>query len=153
MSSRDITSLPFPVFGVFVKEQILRNAKLSSKLLSSISYCNQTKNLSSASFSDFSILKAFLVNIHPPKPTFLILQFQGDGVTYIWIETDPKLVVMAFKSSKIVPWEGNHCADGLANLGLSLDRLTLWHEVPQVISDSFKLNKLGKPLCRVILRE
>ncbi|MCI27228.1 glycerol-3-phosphate dehydrogenase, partial [Trifolium medium] len=32
---------------------------------------NQTKNLSSASLSDFSILKAFLVNIHPPKPTFV----------------------------------------------------------------------------------
>ncbi|MCI27336.1 glycerol-3-phosphate dehydrogenase, partial [Trifolium medium] len=32
---------------------------------------NQTNLTSSTSIRDFSILKAFLVTIHPPKPSFL----------------------------------------------------------------------------------
>jgi hypothetical protein len=46
--------------------------------------------------------------------------------------------------------EGNHCADGLANIGLSLDRLTFWFDVPLVIKEKFDWNKLGKPYFRVV---
>ncbi|CAJ2657526.1 unnamed protein product [Trifolium pratense] len=73
------------------------------------------------------------------------------GWINLWIETDSMLVVLAFKSSKVVRWtlrnrwdnclyllssmsllvthiyrEGNHCADKLANLGLSLHSKAWW---------------------------
>jgi hypothetical protein len=82
---------------------------------------------------------------------------------------------MTFNSSNLVPWslcnrwfnflklvrnlniivshifrEGNQCADRLPNIGLTLDRFTLWNEVPHIISDSFLFNKLGKPFYRVV---
>jgi ribonuclease HI len=69
--------------------------------------------------------------------------------TNLWIETDSILVTLALKSSHIVPWqlknrwenclilisniyflithifrEGNHCADKLATLGLSVINFT-----------------------------
>ncbi|GAU47191.1 hypothetical protein TSUD_350560 [Trifolium subterraneum] len=93
----------------------------------------------------------------------------------LWLETDSTLVVLAFKSSLLVPWalsnrwrncllltqsmnfivshifrEGNFCADGLANVGLFLDRLTFWNEIPFVIKDNFDANRLGKPFFRVV---
>jgi hypothetical protein len=93
----------------------------------------------------------------------------------LWIETDSSHVVMAYKSPILVPWnlrnrwyncmtnlthmniivshifrEGNHCADGLANLGLSLGRLTLWFELPHQIKENFDCNRLGKPFFRVV---
>jgi len=68
------------------------------------------------------------------------------GWNHIWLETDSVLVTLAFKSKKIVPWQlrnrwenclhlissmsffvthiyrkGNHCADQLTNIGLSLN--------------------------------
>jgi hypothetical protein len=46
--------------------------------------------------------------------------------------------------------EGNFCADGLANVGLTLDNLTIRYEVPQIIRDHVTANKLGKPYFRVI---
>ncbi|CAJ2628490.1 unnamed protein product [Trifolium pratense] len=80
----------------------------------------------------------------------------------LWLETDSTLVVMAFKSSELVPWElsnrwmncnlltrnmnfvvshvyreGNQCADGLANIGLNLDRLTIWFDIPSEIRSFF----------------
>jgi ribonuclease HI len=94
----------------------------------------------------------------------------------LWLETDSTLVVLAFKSSSLVPWvlsnrwhncllltqsmnfivshifrEGNFCADGLANIGLFLDRLTFWNELPLVIKDNFDADRLGKPFFRVVL--
>jgi len=67
------------------------------------------------------------------------------GYNYLWLETDSKLVYLALISPFIVPWtlrnrwnnclvfvsnihftfshvyrEGNACADGMANLGLTL---------------------------------
>ncbi|CAJ2645702.1 unnamed protein product [Trifolium pratense] len=89
------------------------------------------------------------------------------GWRNMWIESDSMLVVNAYKSSNIVPWslsnrwfnciklaghmniivshifrEGNHCADRLANVGLNLDKLTLWNDIPFVIKDSFESNRL-----------
>jgi hypothetical protein len=46
--------------------------------------------------------------------------------------------------------EGNSCADGLVNVGLSLDRLTFWNEIPLVIKEIFEANRIGKPLFRVV---
>jgi hypothetical protein len=42
--------------------------------------------------------------------------------------------------------ECNQCADGLANIGLSLDSFTIWNELPQQISSFsyFVDNKLDK---------
>jgi ribonuclease HI len=95
--------------------------------------------------------------------------------TNLWLETDSTLVVMTFRSPQLVPWflsnrwhncihttlfmnsivshvfrEGNFCADGLANVGLTLDNLTIRYEVPQIIRDHVTANKLGKPYFRVI---
>ena len=77
---------------------------------------------------------------------------------YLWIEPDSMLVTLAFKSSKLVPWhlqnrwdncihvissmdfmvthiyrEGNHCADKLANIGLSSQSFTWWDQMPTQI--------------------
>jgi hypothetical protein len=46
--------------------------------------------------------------------------------------------------------EGNQCADGLANFGLNLDCFTIWNEIPQVIRESFVVNKLGSPNFRFV---
>jgi ribonuclease HI len=79
-----------------------------------------------------------------------------------WIETDSNLVVLAFKSYTLVPWdlsnrwlncirltsgmnfvvthvyrEENQCADGLANIGLTTDIFTIWYEIPSQILGFF----------------
>ncbi|CAJ2636606.1 unnamed protein product [Trifolium pratense] len=93
----------------------------------------------------------------------------------LWLESDSTLVVMTFNSSVLVPWElsnrwrnclritrsmnfvvshvyreGNQCADGLTNIGLTIDRFTIWNELPQQISGFFVDNSLGKPSFRLI---
>jgi len=82
--------------------------------------------------------------------------------THLWLELDSSLLVNAFKSNSMVPWylrnrwfnflclimnmnfivshifrEGNQCVDSLANLGLSLDHLTCWFNLPSFIHKSF----------------
>jgi hypothetical protein len=73
----------------------------------------------------------------------------------LWLESNSTLVVKNFfSSSTLVPWilgnrwlnclkltrninfvvshvfrQGNQCADGLANIGLSIDRLTVWYDI------------------------
>ncbi|CAJ2662070.1 unnamed protein product [Trifolium pratense] len=200
---------------------------------------NLTNKLSSTALRDFTTLKRFNVNIHPPNPTsikeviwqppfFDWVKCNTDGAfnaatsacgglfrnsdaaflcgfavntdnassafsaelcgamqaieiaafknwNNLWLETDSTLVVKAFKSSSLVPWalrnrwlncllltqsmnfvvshvfrEGNFCADSLAHIGLTLDRLTIWNDVPLVIKDSFEANRLGKPFFRVV---
>jgi ribonuclease HI len=89
------------------------------------------------------------------------------GWSYLWLKSD-MLVVHAFSYARIVPWslrnhwdkcllltsnmnfyvshifrEGNHCADKLANLGLSL------HDIPSVLVDDFDRNRLGMPYYRL----
>lgn len=89
--------------------------------------------------------------------------------------TDSKLVVLAFQSGSIVPWqlrqrwkyclftiqsmdfvvshifrEGNHCADKLANLGISLIDLVWLNDVHNSIIDDFAKNKLGLPCFRIV---
>jgi hypothetical protein len=46
--------------------------------------------------------------------------------------------------------EGNFCVDGLANIGLSYDRFTIWNEIRLVIKDIFEIDRLGKPFFRVV---
>jgi ribonuclease HI len=95
------------------------------------------------------------------------------GWSHLWLESDSMLVVHAFSSSKIVPWplrnrwnnclllisnmnfyvshifrEGNHCADKLANLGLSLPDFTWWDCIPPLLLDDFGRNRLGMPYYR-----
>jgi hypothetical protein len=86
------------------------------------------------------------------------------------METDSKLVQLAFKSLAIIPWqlsnrwqncltltrsmnffvthifrEGNTCADALANLGLNTDTFIWWDLPPLHIAPDFYYNKLGYP--------
>lgn len=74
---------------------------------------------------------------------------------YLWLELNSMLVVNAFKNHALVPWklrnrwdnclnmicsinfivshilrEENQCADYLANIGLTLNVLTVWLELP-----------------------
>jgi len=92
------------------------------------------------------------------------------GWNHIWLETDSMSVTLAFKSRTIVPWnlknrwencmylttrmsffvihvyrEGNHCADQLANVGLSLNTSFWWDHVPHQIREAFTRNRLGLP--------
>ena len=41
--------------------------------------------------------------------------------------------------------EGNCCADQLANIGLNLDHLKIWMELPVCIRGTFVRNRLGMP--------
>lgn len=88
----------------------------------------------------------------------------------LWLETDSKLVYLAFKSSKIVPWslrnrwdnclhllsmfrfnvthiyrEGNQCADKLANIGLSLSSHFWFPTIPSQIQADYVKDRLGLP--------
>jgi ribonuclease HI len=88
----------------------------------------------------------------------------------LWLETDSKLVVLAFKNASIVPWqlsnrwsnclvltsrmnfvvshifrEGNQSADALANLGL-LSLEPLWNVVlPRQVREFFVRELIGFP--------
>ena len=93
----------------------------------------------------------------------------------LWLETDSKLVVSTFKSNSIVRWqlrqrwnqcillsqsmdfvvthiykEGNHCADKLANLGLTSTEMVWLTNVHLSITDDFARNKLGQPCFRFV---
>ncbi|CAJ2663194.1 unnamed protein product [Trifolium pratense] len=93
--------------------------------------------------------------------------------SHLWIESDSKLVSLAFKSPNIIHWklknrwmnciymtrnmsfiishiyrEGNHCADKLANLGLSLQGFTWWTSAPVEIREDLTRNRLGFPYFR-----
>ncbi|WJX52536.1 hypothetical protein P8452_38639 [Trifolium repens] len=95
------------------------------------------------------------------------------GWSHLWLESDSMLVVQAFSFAKIVPWalrnrwdncllkisnmnfyvshiyrEGNHCADKMANLGLSLPVFSWWNQVPSVLLDDFGKNRFGMPYYR-----
>jgi len=90
----------------------------------------------------------------------------------LWLETDSQLVILAFKSSSVVPWilrnrwhnclfrlrymrfivshiyrEGNACADSLANLGLSLNtNVVFWSDdIHDFIRGEYTRNRLGMP--------
>ncbi|GAU48979.1 hypothetical protein TSUD_245700 [Trifolium subterraneum] len=104
----------------------------------------------------------------------LAFQFHWHNV---WLETDSVLVVSAFnKPTALVPWqlrnrwknaihkaksmnviishifrESNQVADLLANHGLNVDTICLWHSIPLFAKDSFEKNKLGVPCFRISL--
>jgi len=92
------------------------------------------------------------------------------GFSNVWLESDSKLVVMAFKSKLVVPWElrnrwenclhltynmrfcvshiyreGNTWADRLANFGLSLSSFDIfWFDViPKFVRGEYIRNRLG----------
>jgi ribonuclease HI len=92
----------------------------------------------------------------------------------LWVECDSRLVVSAFKNPNIIPWhlqnrwlncitkiksmnfcishiyrEGNHCADKLASLGLTLNDYTWWNIAPLIIRKDLVSNRLGLPFFRV----
>jgi ribonuclease HI len=94
---------------------------------------------------------------------------------YLWLESDYVLVIKAFNNHSLVPWnlrnrwnncmlklrnmnflathvyrEGNHCADTLANLGLHLNELTVWFEIPLCIRGHYAQNRLGLPSFRFV---
>lgn len=97
------------------------------------------------------------------------------GWNYLWLELDSAMVVHALKHNSQVPcklrnrWrnctqiiknmnfivshvyrEGNQCADGLANIGLTLDNYTTWNAIPSSLLSAFVLNKLGWPNFRFV---
>ncbi|KEH20501.1 hypothetical protein MTR_8g479410 [Medicago truncatula] len=44
--------------------------------------------------------------------------------------------------------EGNCCADALANIGLTLDHLTIWLDLPDCVRGFYTQNRLGLPCFR-----
>ncbi|GAU27560.1 hypothetical protein TSUD_29920 [Trifolium subterraneum] len=94
----------------------------------------------------------------------------------LWLEIHSSLLVLVLKSSALVPWslsnrgmncvrlarnrnflashvyrEGNQCTDGLANIGLTIDRLTIWYDTPPQILSCFVDNRLDKPSYRFVI--
>jgi ribonuclease HI len=93
---------------------------------------------------------------------------------HLWLECDSSLVVLAFKSPSVIPWhlknrwlncitkiksmnvcifhiyrEGNHCADKLASLDLSLAEFKWWNIAPEIIWNDLASNRLGFPFFRI----
>lgn len=91
----------------------------------------------------------------------------------LWLESDSSLVVEAFTSPEIVPWnirikwrnclhiadsmelkvshifrEGNFCVDRLASYGVSSKCYSWWDLVPRFIRADFFHNKWGLPMYR-----
>jgi len=92
------------------------------------------------------------------------------GYCNVWLESDSQLVLQAFKSNMIIPWslrnkwynclviihnmrffashiyrEGNVCADGLANFGLTLTSHDLFwfNDISDFIRGEYIRNRLG----------
>ncbi|XP_050907956.1 uncharacterized protein LOC127121518 isoform X1 [Lathyrus oleraceus] len=97
------------------------------------------------------------------------------GWRNLWLETDFKLVSLAFKNSSSIPWrlknrwfnclsilndmnfivsrivrEGNRCADKLANLGLSVVNDVLFDSCPSIILNDYSRNIIGLPNFRFV---
>lgn len=91
--------------------------------------------------------------------------------SHFWLECDSNLVIQAFSSPQLVPWqlrtrwrnciyltslmsfkishiyrEGNSCADKLANFGISLQCNTWWDLIPPFISVNFFAIGGGSPI-------
>ncbi|MCI10194.1 heat-shock protein, partial [Trifolium medium] len=69
---------------------------------------------------------------------------QNKGWNNLWLETDSKLVQLAFKTPFLVPWMLNT----LANLGLNLDTFCWWDAPPPQIAADLHCNKFGFPKFR-----
>jgi len=86
----------------------------------------------------------------------------------LWLECDSALVVNAFINQYLIPWklrniwenclhiisimnffvthvyrEGNCCVDSLTNIGIILNHLTIWSEIPLCIRGNFVRDGLG----------
>jgi len=91
----------------------------------------------------------------------------SNGWHNLWLETDSQLVLLAFKSKAMIPWdlrnrwincieriklmnffvnhiyrEGNSCADDLANIGLTLSSYVWFPSLPVEISQDYNRNRL-----------
>lgn len=211
--------------------RIAINIIISSTALSG----NNTTKTSAVDMTEFRILKALKINIHPPKapsikevlwqpPIINWLKVNTDGAVtknpskaacggifrssegftrgcfaqnlstdsafvaeilgailaieiaqsknwnHVWLETDSKLLTLAFKNHKMIPWnlrnrwincieatkqmnfmvshiyrEGNVCADALANIGLNIIGFAWWQEAPSNIRKEVVNNMLGMP--------
>jgi ribonuclease HI len=98
-----------------------------------------------------------------------------NGWRNVWLETDSSLVVLAFRTTSLVPWkirnrwnncmhtittmnflishiyrEGNGCADTLANIGLTLVHPIFWNDLPQAIFECFSSDRLGRAKYRFV---
>jgi len=94
--------------------------------------------------------------------------------THLWLETDSRIAVLAFKSTDIVPWQirnrwfncldytssisfivshvhrkGNVCADRLANIGFSLNSFQYFYTLPREVREAYVQNRLGLPNFRI----
>jgi len=94
---------------------------------------------------------------------------------HLWLEMDYALVVNAITNNYLAPWnlrnrwencmfmlksmrflvthiyrEGNQCVDALANLGLTLDHLTIWSVIPPCIRSFLVQNRMGMPSYRFV---
>ena len=92
-----------------------------------------------------------------------------------WLETDSKLVLLAFKSISLVPWrirtrwdnclslsrqmnflvthifrEGNCCADRLANIGMSCNSILWMNEIHLQVRADYIRDRLGLPCYRFV---
>ena len=93
--------------------------------------------------------------------------------THLWLESDLRIVVLAFKCADIVPWqirnrwfncldytasinfivshiyrEGNVRANRLANIGLSLASFRYFYTLSMEIRKAYVHNRLGLPSYR-----
>lgn len=102
---------------------------------------------------------------------------QSKNFTHLCLETDSQFVYLALQSSSTIPWsirnrwhncmsyirsitftfshvyrEGNACADGMANLGLSLPfNILAWHStIPEFIRGEYTMNRMGLPKFRFV---
>jgi len=98
-----------------------------------------------------------------------------NGWNNLWLELDSAMVVHALNSNSQVPcrlrnrWlncrtllqsmnfyvshvfrEGNQCADGLANIGLSVNQFTILQIIPASLQAVFVKDKLGWPNFRFV---
>jgi len=94
--------------------------------------------------------------------------------THLWLETNSRIDVLAFKSTNIVPWQirnrwfncldytssisfivshvhrkGNVCADRLANIGFSLNSFQYFYTLPREVREAYVQNRLGLPNFRI----
>lgn len=46
--------------------------------------------------------------------------------------------------------EGNYCADKLASIGLTIQALTIWMEIPSFLDNLYVHDRLGLPNFRLV---
>ena len=132
---------------------------------------NSNANFLGAFADNLGIANSFCADLHG---AMIAIEFAFHrGWNHLWIETDSMLVTQSFKSKSIVPWqirnrwnnclhllssmiffvthiyrEGNQCADKLAAIGLTLNSLFWWDQLPSQARLDFTGNRIGLPYFR-----